>query len=163
MRRRAILTMAAILGMVGGLASGAWAGGGVNLDPPSCQENNTAGAIAIRGTVSVEALSTANGSVDADFTARLTRSGAAKFFHFTLFTKVSGQTNEQVLCAFLEVRAFAEKILGDLGLDTTKRLFITDKSVTNAEVQGPDSEVLNSSLVGVGRGSGMADVTIYAK
>jgi hypothetical protein len=154
-----------IVGLLCGFAPEAWPGGGAG-GPPSCQTKPGPGATVIRGTVSVEADSSANAQVNVDLTARLTRSGATKFFHFTLFRKVFGETPEQIVCFFLQTPAFSQKILTDLGLDPALSLVISDKgSLSNGEVPGPDSVFLDSTLTpnAATRASGMADVIIYAQ
>jgi hypothetical protein len=128
----------------------------------SCQiPNPSAGALAIRGTVAVETQRSDAVATDVDYTLRLTRSGATAFFRLSLNTLAFGKTNEEMLCLALEDPGLSAQILAAFNLPPGRRLLITDKSITNAEVQGPDQVIPGTGTPG--RASTMGDVTIYAQ
>jgi hypothetical protein len=115
---------------------------------------------AIRGTVAVEALRSDAVATDVDYTFRLGRSGATKFFRFTTNALVFGKTNEEVLCLALDDPGLTEQILAAFNLRGT-RLVITDRSITNSETQGPQQVIPGSG--DPGRASTLGDVTIYVQ
>ena len=117
-----------------------------------------AGGSALRGTVAVTAHSTAPGPADVDFTLRLSRGGATAFFRFTTNAIVFAKTNEDVLCLALENPELRDQILTTFNFRPGSRLVITDRSITNAETQGPQQ-----IIPGTDRGSTLADVTIYVQ
>jgi len=153
-----VIALAALLVAVPAFAFDAWAGGpGGGI--ASCQvPNSGAGALAIRGTVAVETQSSGAVATDVDYTFRLTRSGATAFIRFTKNALVFGKTNEDVLCLALEDPVLSAQILGAFNLSAGRHLVITDKSITNAEVQNPDQVI-----PGTVRASTMADIVIYAQ
>ena len=104
-----------------------------------------------------------------DYTLRLARSGVTScgdpsskvcFFRLSLEAKVFGISNEDVLCLALENPGLSAQILAAFNLPPTRRLVITDKSITNAEVQGPDQVIPGTG--DPGRASTMGDVVIWA-
>jgi hypothetical protein len=153
-----VIALAVMLIAVPALAFDAWAGGpGGGI--ASCQVlNPSAGALAIRGTVAVETLASGAVATDVDYTFRLTRSGATAFFRLTKNALVFGKTNEDVLCLALENLGLSAQILAAFNLPPNRHLVITDKSITNAEVQNPDQVI-----PGTARASTMADIVIYAQ
>jgi hypothetical protein len=170
-RTRSLLSVVGILVATLGLAFAAWAGGPGGGEPASCQVLNPgAGAVAIRGTVAVEAQRSDAVATPVDYTLRLARTGATPcgddpagkvcFFRLSLEAIVFGKSNEDVLCLALEDPGLSAQILAGFNLPPTRRLVITDKSITNAEVQGPDQVIPGTG--DPGRASTLGDVVIYA-
>jgi hypothetical protein len=155
-----IVALVVLLVFAPALAVDALAGGPGGGVVASCQVPNPS-AGAIRGTVAVETQRSDAVATDVDYTLRLTRSGATAFFRLSLFALVFGKTNEEVLCLALEDPGLSAQILAAFNLQPGRRLVITDKSITNAEVQGPDQVIPGSGVPG--RASTMGDVTIYAQ
>jgi hypothetical protein len=155
---RRVIALAVMLVAVPVLAFNAWAGGpGGGI--ATCQVmNSSGGAVAIRGTVAVEALGSGGEATAVDYTFRLTRSGATAFFRLTKNTLVFGKTNEDMLCLALDDPNLSAQILAAFNLPRGHRLVITDKSITNAEVQS-----LDQVIPGTERASTMADVVIYVQ
>jgi|RhiMetdeSRZDD1v2_1073273.scaffolds.fasta_scaffold406781_1 hypothetical protein len=153
-----VISLAVLFVAVSALAFDAWAGGpGGGI--ATCQvTNSSGGALAIRGTVAVETLQSVAVATDVDYTFRLTRSGATAFFRFTKNALVFGKTNEDVLCLALDDLGLSAQILAAFNLPPNRRLVITDKSITNAEVQS-----LDQIIPGTGRASTMGDIVIYAQ
>jgi hypothetical protein len=157
-----IVALAVLIVSTIAVASGALAGGPGEGVIASCQiPNPSAGALAIRGTVAVETQRSDAVATDVDYTFRLTRSGATTFFRLSLVALAFGKTNEEILCLALEDPGFSAQILAAFNLPPGRRLLITDKSITNAEVQGPDQVIPGTGTPG--RASTMGDVTIYAQ
>jgi hypothetical protein len=153
-----VIALAVLLVAVPALAFDAWAGGpGGGI--ASCQVMNPSnGALAIRGTVAVETQQSGAAATDVDYTFRLTRSGATAFFRLTKHAVVFGKTNEDVLCLALDDPILSAQIIAAFNLPRGHGLVITDKSITNAEIQD-----LNQVIPGTVRASTMGDVLIYAQ
>lgn len=176
LRALVILSAFVVSGIVQGAAA-AWAGGPADI--PSCVVPNPgSGAIALRGTVAVGVQDAATqASTNVDFTLRLERGGALAFFRVSLFTQVYARSNEGILCDLLNDSAspaalqLRGAILQKFGFRSTSRFVITDKSVSNAEIQGTSGQWLcNETYTDPAtltpsctepRAASMADVTIH--
>lgn len=135
------------------------------------------GALALRGTVGVvvtNGVFNPYGAQDMDATLRLERSGVQEFFRLHIQTRLSGKSNEEVMCLMLNpdettnsatnqaVTTFVQKVLTKFGLPAGTRLVITSSSIREY-----DSDVDNRSfdlqnVPDTDHVSGMTDITIYA-
>lgn len=157
----------------------AWAGG--PNDNPTCIINNPGGGTAVRGTIAAHVQNGATaGNTDVDFTLRLERGGALAFFRASVNMQVFARSNEGILCdllntnntqAAVDLRA---AILRTFGFSSTGLFWLTDKSISNAEIQGVSGQwfcnntytdpTLPAGPCGASqRGGSMADVILYVK
>ncbi len=158
----------------------AWAGG--PADNPTClipKKTNTA----LVGTISANVQNALTvGNTDVDFTLRLSGDGGKTFtfFRASVNTTVFSRSNAGLICTLLfdtpapqgagDLRA---AILSHFGLSPTAQFFLTNKSLTNDEVQGstgqwfcPNTFTDASVLAGPcnpQRGGSMADVILYVQ
>jgi len=141
----------------------------------SCGVSNAGGgAIALNATVSVHVTSGVDtfAPQDIDVLARVTKGGAIGFFRTHLVTNINGLTNEEVACRLFNpndtgdaalqavVADFVEDILGYFGIQTTRQIKITDKSVSDAEIDPAIAAVLFPGTMNSGS---LGDVKIYAQ
>ena len=180
---RVALTICAIGLAVVSVVAPVWAGG--PADNPSCVvPNPPGGATALRGTVAVGVQNAAvQANTDTDFTLRLSRGGALAFFRVSLNMQVFAVSDEGILCHLLNddqgVAAASTRaaILTAFGLPQSSKFFLTDKSLSNSEIQGSVNQWLcnqtftpsNPPLAPPAscqvppRAASMADVVIYVK
>jgi hypothetical protein len=183
MSKRVVVTVFAIAVAVLSAAMPAWAGG--PGDNPSCVvPNPPGGATALRGTVAVGVQNAAvQANTDADFTLRLSRGGALAFFRVSLNMQVFSISDEGILCHLLNddqsVAAASTRaaILTTFALPQSSKFFLTDKSLSNSEIQGSVNQWLcNQTFTPTNpplapptscqvppRAASMADVVIYVK
>lgn len=149
---------------------------------PSCRVDTlgdaalaASGAIALRGTVAVEVTSNIGliiGPHDVDFTLRLERGGAQRFFRLHLFTSLGGLSNEEIICRMLNpsdtgdsaVLAFVNQILTAFGLPSDRRLVIRPDSLSDTDAAAGGT-LLGQGQLQIGgtlHASAVANVTIYA-
>lgn len=134
--------------------------------PPCLVANPGSGALPIRGTISAEVqdvgLAAGGGSPQVDFTARLTRSGVTHFFRVSIFFSIGTLAYEEIACFFLAAKG--ADILTAFGLDpATRKLVITDKSISDAESPTADQTIFKTDGTSTNRGSSLADIVIFAQ
>jgi hypothetical protein len=151
--------------------------GGPGDTVPSCVVANPGGATAVRGTVAVSVQNAATpGNTDVDFMLRLERGGAIAFFRASVNMQVFASSNESILCHLLKdstsqaAQDLRAAIRQAFGLPATAGLWLTDKSVSKAEIQGSTGQwVCNNTYTDASltptcaapRGASMADIIIY--
>jgi hypothetical protein len=155
-------------------------------DNPSCLvPNPPGGATALRGTVAVGVQNASPNVTDnVDFTLRLERGGALAFFRASVPMQVYATSNEGILCTLLDrtnpdpaASDLQRAILSTFGFPSTGTFWLTDKSVSKAEIQGPgvNQWLCNDTFTPTTpmappascqvppRAASMADVVIYVK
>jgi hypothetical protein len=179
---RAMMIAFAIALAIVPIATPARAGG--PADNPSCLLINPGGgSTALRGTVAADVQNaTTQGNTDIDFTLRLERGGALSFFRASVNMQAFARSNEGIVCELLnssnaqaavDLRA---AILRAFGLPPAARFWITDKSVSKAEIQGVSGQWFCNNTytdptlpfgpcaaTGTERGGSMADVILYVQ
>jgi hypothetical protein len=175
-----VMTIALTIAMaIGSMVAPAWAGG--PADDPPCVIANPGGSTALRGTIAAHVQNAATqGNTDVDFTLRLERGGALAFFRASVNMQVFARSNEGILCDLLNsnnTQAAADlraAILRAFGLPSTALFWLTDKSISNAEIQGVSGQwFCNNTYTdptmpagpcgATQRGGSMADVILYVK